>query len=207
MNEENKDMNEALDHDPSEQSHDAPENQRNESHKWFVVRIATGKENKFKDLLEERIKTENMEDFFSEIMVPTEEVIELRAGQKRKVKRKYFPGYVLISMEITDDTWHLVRSVPGSYGFIGGKSNQPQPISNAEAEKILNRTAAKSEKVTQTQVFNPGELIRVTDGAFADFNGVVEEVNVEKSRLVVSVLIFGRSTPVELEFSQVEKGN
>ena len=110
-------------------------------------------------------------------------------------------------MEITDDTWHLVRSVPGSYGFIGGKSNQPQPISNAEAEKILNRTAAKSEKVTQTQVFNPGELIRVTDGAFADFNGVVEEVNVEKSRLVVSVLIFGRSTPVELEFSQVEKGN
>tara|TARA_B100001989_G_scaffold252205_1_gene233495 strand:+ start:1435 stop:2058 length:624 start_codon:yes stop_codon:yes gene_type:complete len=207
MNEENKHTTEAEDHDSPDHGNEPNEMELNESHRWFVVRIATGKENKFKDLLEERIKTENKAEFFSSIMVPTEEVIELRAGQKRKVKRKYFPGYVLICMDMTDETWHMVRSVPGSYGFIGGKSNQPQPISNAEAEKILNRTAAKAEKVTQTQVFNPGELIRVTDGAFADFNGVVEEVNTEKSRLVVSVLIFGRSTPVELEFSQVEKGS
>lgn len=207
MNEENKHTIEATDNDAPDHSGEPNEMELNESHRWFVVRIATGKENKFKDLLEERIKTEDKAEFFSSVMVPTEEVIELRAGQKRKVKKKYFPGYVLICMEMTDDTWHMVRSVPGSYGFIGGKSNQPQPISNAEAEKILNRTAAKAEKVTQTQVFNPGELIRVTDGAFADFNGVVEEVNTEKSRLVVSVLIFGRSTPVELEFSQVEKGS
>ena len=139
--------------------------------------------------------------------MPTEEVVELRAGQKRNVKRKYFPGYVLIRMEMGDKSWHLVRSLPDCYGFIGGKSNQPLPISNAEAERIVSRTTEKVEKYDQTAVFNPGELIRVTDGAFADFNGVVEEVNLEKQRLVVSVLIFGRSTPVELEFSQVEKGS
>lgn len=178
----------------------------NENHRWYVVRIATGKENRFRDLLEERIKRESMLEHFSEILIPTEEVMELRAGQKRKVKRKYFPGYVLIRMDMNDKSWHLVRSVPDSYGFIGGKSNQPQPITNAEAEKILNRSTVKKTVTQHTAVFNPGELIRVTDGAFADFNGVVEEVNHEKGRLVVSVLIFGRSTPVELEFSQVEKG-
>ena len=210
MNEEKQHSSNEIEHDhESEMALNADEDQvsANPNHKWYVVRIATGKENKFKELLEERIKTEKMQDFFSEIMVPTEEVIELRSGQKRKVKRKFFPGYVLIQMEMSDESWHLVRSMPGSYGFIGGKSNQPQPIANAEAEKILNRNTEKSEKVTHTQVFNPGEMIRVTDGAFADFNGVVEEVNHEKARLVVSVLIFGRSTPVELEFSQVEKGS
>lgn len=178
----------------------------NPNFKWYVIRIATGKENKFKDLLIERIKRDDKHTFFGEILIPTEEVVELRAGQKRKVKRKYFPGYVLIQMEMNDVSWQIVRSVPGSLGFIGGKSNQPLPISDAEAEKILRRSEDKSEVVKQTAVFSPGEIIRVTDGAFADFNGVVEEVNVEKSRLVVSVLIFGRSTPVELEFSQVEKG-
>ena len=148
-----------------------------------------------------------MASYFSRILVPTEDVVEMRAGQKRQVKRKHFPGYVLIQMEMSDQSWHLVRSLPDSYGFIGGKSNQPQPITSAEAERILTRAEEKSERKQQNAVFSPGELIRVTDGAFADFNGVVEEVNQEKSRLVVSVLIFGRSTPVELEFSQVEKGS
>ena len=178
----------------------------NENFKWYVIRIATGKENKFKDLLVERIKREDKHSFFGEILIPTEEVVELRAGQKRKVNRKYFPGYVLIQMEMGDESWQLVRSIPGSFGFIGGKGNHPLPITEAEAQKILKRSVEKTEEVKQTTVFSPGELIRVTDGAFADFNGVVEEVNLEKSRLVVSVLIFGRSTPVELEFSQVEKG-
>jgi transcriptional antiterminator NusG len=179
----------------------------NPNFKWYVVRIATGKENKFKELLDERIKREQMEAFFGQVLIPTEDVVELRSGQKRHVKRKFFPGYALIRMEMDDKSWHLVRSIPDSLGFIGGKSNHPQPISDAEAQKVLNRTEKKPEAVQQTAVFRPGEMIRVTDGAFADFNGVVEEVNLEKSRLVVSVLIFGRSTPVELEFSQVEKGS
>ena len=178
----------------------------NANFKWYVIRIATGKENKFKDLLIERIKREDKNSLFGEILIPTEEVVELRSGQKRKVKRKYFPGYVLIQMDMGDESWQLVRSIPGSLGFIGGKGNHPLPITEAEAQKILQRTNVKPEEVKHTTVFSPGELIRVTDGAFADFNGVVEEVNVDKSRLVVSVLIFGRSTPVELEFSQVEKG-
>lgn len=179
----------------------------NPNFKWYVVRIATGKENKFKELLDERIKREQMASYFGQVLIPTEDVVELRSGQKRQVKRKFFPGYALIRMEMDDKSWHLVRSIPDSLGFIGGKSNHPQPISDAEAQKVLNRTETKAKTVQQTTVFRPGEMIRVTDGAFADFNGVVEEVNTEKNRLVVSVLIFGRSTPVELEFSQVEKGS
>ncbi|MEC8882554.1 MAG: transcription termination/antitermination protein NusG [Pseudomonadota bacterium] len=198
LDEINRDNKSPLDGDDTEVT--------NANFKWYVIRIATGKENKFKDLLVERIKREDKHSFFGEILIPTEEVVELRAGQKRKVKRKYFPGYVLIQMDMGDESWQLVRSIPGSLGFIGGKGNHPLPISEAEAQKILKRTIEKPEEVKQTTVFSPGELIRVTDGAFADFNGVVEEVNTEKSRLVVSVLIFGRSTPVELEFSQVEKG-
>ena len=210
MTEENK---EELNHDVSENSSDdmIPEDaspvEDNPNFKWYVVRIATGKENKFKELLDERIKREHMASYFGQVLIPTEDVVELRAGQKRQVKRKFFPGYALIRMEMDDKSWHLVRSIPDSLGFIGGKSNHPQPISDAEAQKVLNRTETKAEAVQQTAVFRPGEMIQVTDGAFADFNGVVEEVNTEKSRLVVSVLIFGRSTPVELEFSQVEKGS
>ena len=210
MTEENK---KELNHDVSENSSDdmIPEDaspvEDNPNFKWYVVRIATGKENKFKELLDERIKREQMASYFGQVLIPTEDVVELRAGQKRQVKRKFFPGYALIRMEMDDKSWHLVRSIPDSLGFIGGKSNHPQPISDAEAQKVLNRTETKAEAVQQTAVFRPGEMIRVTDGAFADFNGVVEEVNTEKSRLVVSVLIFGRSTPVELEFSQVEKGS
>jgi len=132
--------------------------------------------------------------------------VEMRAGQKRKSDRKFFPGYVLVQMEMDDNTWHLVKDVPKVMGFIGGTSNRPAPISEKEAEKILQRVQEGVEKPRPKVLFEPGEVVRVTEGPFADFNGVVEEVNYEKSRLRVAVLIFGRSTPVELEFGQVEKG-
>jgi transcriptional antiterminator NusG len=156
--------------------------------------------------LKERIKLYNMEDKFGEVLVPTEEVVEMRAGQKRKSDRKFFPGYVLVQMEMDDNTWHLVKDVPKVMGFIGGTSNRPAPITDKEADKILQRVQEGVEKPKPKVLFEPGEVVRVTEGPFADFNGVVEEVNYEKSRLRVAVLIFGRSTPVELEFGQVEKG-
>jgi transcriptional antiterminator NusG len=146
-----------------------------------------------------------MEDKFGEVLVPTEEVIEMRAGQKRKSERKFFPGYVLVQMVMDETSWHLVRSVPRVMGFIGGTSDRPAPISDKEADAILNRLQESVDKPKPKTLFEPGEVVRVSDGPFADFQGVVEEVDYEKSRLKVSVLIFGRSTPVELEFGQVEK--
>lgn len=156
--------------------------------------------------LEERIKLAGMEEQFGEILVPTEEVVEMRDGQKRKSERKFFPGYVLIQMEMNEATWHLVKNVSRVLGFIGGTADKPAPITDREAEAILRRVADGSDKPKPKTLFEPGEVVRVTDGPFADFNGVVEEVNYEKSRVQVAVLIFGRPTPVELEFSQVEKG-
>jgi len=155
--------------------------------------------------LKDRIKLHGMEDQFGEILVPTEEVVEMRDGKKRKSDRKFFPGYVLVQMEMNDNTWHLVKESPKVLGFIGGTSDKPAPISEAEANSILQRVEEGVDKPRPKIVFEPGEVVRVTDGPFNDFNGVVEEVNYEKSRLRVSVLIFGRSTPVELEFGQVEK--
>jgi transcriptional antiterminator NusG len=146
-----------------------------------------------------------MEDRFGEILVPTEEVVEIRGGQKRKSERKFFPGYVLVQMELGDDTWHLVKETPRVMGFIGGKADKPAPITDKEAEMILQRVQDSEDKPRPKTVFEAGEVVRVTDGPFNDFNGVVEEVNYDKSRLRVSVSIFGRSTPVELEFTQVEK--
>ena len=139
-------------------------------------------------------------------MVPTEEVVEIRAGQRRKSERKFFPGYVLVQMEMNDEIWHLVRSTPRVLGFIGGTSDRPTPISDKEANNILQRIQEGADKPKPKVLFEPGEVIRVTDGPFADFNGVVEEVNYDKHRMRVAVLIFGRSTPVDLDFSQVEKG-
>ena len=139
-------------------------------------------------------------------MVPTEEVVEMRAGQKRRSERKFFPGYVLVEMDLNDDTWHLVKETPRVMGFIGGKADQPAPLSDAEASAILDRVEAGSDRAMPKTVFEPGELVRIIDGPFNDFNGVVEEVNYEKSRLSVAVTVFGRSTPVELDFSHVEKG-
>ena len=147
-----------------------------------------------------------MEDQFGEILVPTEEVVEMKAGQKRTSERRFFPGYVLVQMEMNDDTWHLVKSVPRVSGFIGGTSDRPAAITDAEAQTILQQVKVGAEQPRPRFSFQPGELVRVIDGPFADFNGTVEDVNYEKSKLRVSVSIFGRSTPVELDFGQVEKG-
>jgi len=174
--------------------------------RWYVVHAYSGFENAVKRSLIEHIKLAGMEDKFGEILVPTEEVVEMREGRKRKSERKFFPGYVLVEMEMDDDTWHLVKDVPKVMGFIGGTSDRPAPISEKEANAILNRVQEGVDKPRPKVLFEPGEVVRVTDGPFNDFNGVVEEVNYEKSRLRVAVLIFGRSTPVELEFGQVEKG-
>lgn len=174
--------------------------------RWYVVHAYSGFENYVKKALLERIQVDHVEDLFGEILVPTEEVVELRAGQKRKSERKFFPGYVLVEMEMNDQTWHLIRSIPKVLGFIGGTSDKPAPISVKEAETILQRMQDSSDKPKPKVLFEMGEVVRVIDGPFADFNGVVEEVNYEKNRLRVAVLIFGRSTPVELQFDQVEKG-
>jgi transcriptional antiterminator NusG len=174
--------------------------------RWYVVHAYSGFEAQVKRSLEERIKRFGMEDLFDQILVPTEEVVEMRGGQQRKSERKFFPGYVLVQMEMTDDTWHLVKGVPKVMGFIGGTGDKPAPITDKEADTILQRVQEGVEKPRPKVLFEPGEVVRVVDGPFNDFNGVVEEVDYEKSRLKVSVLIFGRSTPVDLEFGQVEKG-
>jgi transcription termination/antitermination protein NusG len=173
--------------------------------RWYVVHAYSNFEGQVKRALEERISRAGMEDKFGEILVPTEEVVEMRDGQKRRSERKFFPGYVLVHMEMDDETWHLVKSVPKVLGFIGGSTDKPAPITDKEAEAILHRVQEGVEKPRPKVLFEPGEMVRVCDGPFNDFNGVVEEVNYEKSRLLVAVQIFGRSTPVELEFHQVEK--
>ncbi len=173
--------------------------------RWYVVQAFSGFETTVKRSLQEHIVRSGLDDYFGEIMVPTEEVVEVRGGQKRKSERKFFPGYVLVHMELNDETWHLVKNVPRVLGFIGGTADKPAPISEREADQILQRVQEGVEKPRPKVLFEPGEVVRVTDGPFNDFNGVVEEVNFEKSRLLVAVQIFGRSTPVELEFSQVEK--
>jgi transcriptional antiterminator NusG len=174
--------------------------------RWYVVHAYSNFEHKVKSSLAERIKLHGLEDKFGEIMVPTEEVVEMREGQKRRSDRKFFPGYVLVQMEMNEDTWHLVKSVPKVLGFIGGSSDRPAPISDAEADTILQRVQEGVDKPRPKVLFEPGEVVRVTDGPFNDFSGVVEKVNYEKSKLRVAVQILGRSTPVELDFGQVEKG-
>ena len=173
--------------------------------KWYVVQAYSGHEQNVMRSLKERIERSDLQDQFGEILVPTEEVVEMRDGKKRKSDRKFFPGYVLVQMEMNDATWHLVKEAPRVLGFIGGTTDRPVPISTAEANSILQRVEDGADKPRPKILFEPGEVVRVNDGPFTDFNGVVEEVNYEKSRLRVSVLIFGRSTPVELEFTQVEK--
>lgn len=173
---------------------------------WYVVHAYSQYENRVKKSLVEHVERAGMEDSFGDILVPTEEVVEIKEGQRRTTERKFFPGYVLVQMEMTDETWHLVNNVPRVLGFIGGTADRPAPISQKEADRILNRVEESVEKPRPKTVFDPGQEVRVVDGPFADFNGIVEEVNYEKSRLRVAVTIFGRSTPVDLDFSQVEKG-
>ena len=173
---------------------------------WYIVHAYSNFENKVKASLEERIKLMGVEDKFGEVLVPTEEVVEMKDGSKRRSERKFFPGYVLVQMEMDDETWHLVKEVPKVLGFIGGSSDKPAPISEKEANQILNRVQEGVDTPRPKILFEPGEVVRVIDGPFNDFSGVVEQVNYEKSRLQVAVQILGRSTPVELDFSQVQKG-
>jgi transcription termination/antitermination protein NusG len=184
------------------------------SKRWYVVHAYSGFEHQVAKSLRERIVRAGMEERFGDVLVPTEEVVEMRGGQKRKSERKFFPGYVLVQIEthldakstrIDDECWHLIKETSKVMGFIGGTADRPLPIKDSEAEVILQRVQDGVEKPKPKILFEPGELVRVTEGPFNDFNGTVEEVNYEKSRLRVAVLIFGRSTPVELEFGQVEK--
>jgi len=173
--------------------------------RWYVIHAFSGYEKKVVGALRERIELSGLQDKFGEILVPTEEVVEMKGGQKRTSERKFFPGYVLVQMDLDDDSWHLVKDTPRVMGFIGGKADQPAPITEQEANLILQRVEQSCEAPRPKTLFEPGEMVRVIDGPFNDFNGVVEDVNYEKSRLRVAVTIFGRSTPVDLEFNQVEK--
>ena len=171
--------------------------------KWYVLHTYSGHEKRVKRSLEEYIARENFKDKFGNILVPTEEVVEMRGGQRRTTERNFFPGYVFVQMEMTPDAWHLVNRIPHVSSFIGGK--EPTPISNTEAQTIIDQIEAGVNNPRPKFYFAPGELVRVIDGPFEEFNGTVEDVNYEKSKLKVSVTIFGRSTPVELDFSQVTK--
>lgn len=172
---------------------------------WFVIQAFSGYEKHVQESLREYIARAEMGDEFGEIEVPTEQVVELRNGQKRTSERKFFPGYVLVHMRMSDEAWHLVKSVPRVSGFVGGSGSKPVPISDQEAQAILQQVQEGAEHPRPKYTFAPGELVRVIDGPFKEFSGSVEEVNFDKSKLKVSVSIFGRSTPVELSFSQIEK--
>ncbi len=174
--------------------------------RWYVVHTFSGFEKQVQRSLKEHIKRAAMDEQFGEILVPTEEIVEMKSGEKRTSERKFFPGYVLVKMEMNDDTWHLVKNVPKVSGFIGGSGTKPTPITDKEAQAILQQVQEGVEKPRPKFSFAPGELVRIVDGPFMDFNGTVEDVNFEKNKLRVTVSIFGRLTPVELEFSQVEKG-
>ncbi|MPQ77634.1 transcription termination/antitermination protein NusG [Hydrogenovibrio sp. JE_KL2] len=173
--------------------------------RWYVVHAYSGYENKVKKSLGEYIERAGLQDKFGDVLVPSEEVVEIRDGKKRTSERKFFPGYVLVQMEMGEDTWHLVKSVPQVMGFIGGTSDRPAPISQKEVDRILQKVSDGVDKPRPKVIYEPGEMVRVVDGPFKDFEAVVEEVDYDKNKLQVSVLIFGRSTPVELEFTQVEK--
>ena len=173
--------------------------------RWYVVHAYSGMEKSVRKALVERIARSGMQDQFGEILVPTEEVVEVKNGQKAVTERRFFPGYVLVEMDMTDESWHLVKNTSKVTGFVGGKANRPTPISEKEVQKIMAQMQEGVEKPRPKTLFEVGEMVRVKEGPFTDFNGNVEEVNYEKSRLRVSVTIFGRATPVELEFGQVEK--
>jgi transcriptional antiterminator NusG len=175
------------------------------SKKWFVVHAYSGFEKSVQRTLLDRIQRADMQDKFGQILVPVEEVVEMKSGQKNISERKFFPGYVLVEMEMNDETWHLVKNTPKVTGFVGGTATKPTPISEKEVQNILHQIQEGVEKPRPKVLFEVGEAVRVTDGPFADFHGNVEDVNYDKSKLRVSVTIFGRSTPVELDFGQVEK--
>lgn len=175
------------------------------SKRWYVVHAYSGFEKSVMRAIQERINRLGMQDKFGQILVPVEEVVEMKGGQKSISERKFFPGYVLVEMEMDDDSWHLVKNTPKVTGFVGGTANRPAPISQKEVDKIMQQMQEGVEKPRPKTLFDVGETVRVKEGPFTDFNGSVEDVNYEKNRLRVSVTIFGRATPVELEFGQVEK--
>ena len=172
---------------------------------YYVIQAFSNCEKKVKTALEERISMSGLSDMFGDIMIPTEQVTELKKGQKKQMERKFFPGYMLVQMEMNDDTWHLVRKTPNVMGFMGGTRNKPAPLTEDELNRITNRVEKTTEQPVFKTVFESGETVRINDGPFNDFSGTVEEVDYEKNLIRVSVSIFGKSTPVELNFSQVEK--
>lgn len=172
---------------------------------WYVVHTYSQFEKSVQRALQERIQREGMQDKFGQILVPVEEVVELKSGQKSITERKFFPGYVLVEMEMTDESWHLVKNTPKVTGFLGGSAMKPTPISVKEVQNIMQQMQAGVEKPRPKVLFEVGELVRVKEGPFTDFNGSVEDVNYDKNKIRVAVTIFGRSTPVELDFGQVEK--
>ena len=178
---------------------------RNPDLRWYVVHAYSGMEKAVERNIRERINRAGVQDMFGDILVPTEEVVEIKNGQKRTSERRFYPGYVLVQMVMNDETWHLVKHTNKVTGFMGGAKNRPAPISDDEVAKIMGQMEEGVEKPRHKVEFTVGEYVRVKDGPFTDFNGTVEEVNYEKSKVRVSVTIFGRATPVELEFSQVEK--
>ncbi|MFV8824237.1 transcription termination/antitermination protein NusG [Thauera sp. WH-2] len=173
--------------------------------RWYVVHAYSGFEKSVQRALIERVNRSGMQDSFGQILVPVEEVVELRGGQKTVTERKFFPGYVLVEMEMNDESWHLVKSTPKVTGFVGGTANKPAPISEKEVEKIMQQMQEGVDKPRPKVLFEIGEVVRVKEGPFTDFHGSVEDANYEKNKLRVSVTIFGRATPVELDFAQVEK--
>ncbi|NMG14979.1 transcription termination/antitermination protein NusG [Aromatoleum bremense] len=173
--------------------------------RWYVVHAYSGFEKSVQRALVDRINRSGMQDLFGQILVPVEEVVEMKSGQKSISERKFFPGYVLVEMEMNDESWHLVKSTPKVTGFVGGTANKPSPISEKEVEKIMQQMQEGVEKPRPKVLWELGEVVRVKEGPFTDFHGAVEDVNYDKSKLRVSVTIFGRATPVELDFSQVEK--
>jgi transcriptional antiterminator NusG len=175
------------------------------THRWYVLHVYSGFEKKVAEAIRKEAELKGMEDFFSEVLVPTEEVVEVKRGAKVAGERKFFPGYVLLKMEMTDDTWHLVKNTPKVTAFLGGKGLKPAPISEAEATRIMRQVQEGIERPKPSITFEVGEQVRVSDGPFTSFNGLVEEVDEEKARLKVAVSIFGRATPVDLDYSQVEK--
>ena len=175
------------------------------SKRWYVVHVYSGMEKSVHKAMLERIERAGLQASFGQVLVPSEEVVESQGGQKSISERRIFPGYVLVEMELTDETWHVIKNTPRVTGFLGGSGNRPTPISEKEVAKILSQMEEGVERPRPKVLFEVGEMVRVKDGPFADFNGNVEEVNYEKSKVRVSVAIFGRSTPVELDFSQVEK--
>ena len=175
------------------------------SKRWYVVHVYSGMEKSVHKAMLERIERAGLQTSFGQVLVPSEEVVEMKGGQKSISERRIFPGYILVEMDLTDETWHVIKNTPRVTGFLGGSGNRPTPISEKEVAKIMSQMEEGVEKPRPKVLFEVGEMVRVKDGPFADFNGNVEEVNYDKSKVRVSVAIFGRSTPVELDFSQVEK--